>query len=110
VLQSVNNFGLGDMERVVNILNKERFDVVALSLPPLNDDGESLLYDSADVEKELELYSNQAKRYKKGDIERVVYERVNNLRQANINLSVLYQVARGGTLENHPTCLMLPSF
>ena len=52
---------------------------------------------------------SQTKRYKKGDAERVIYERVNNLREANINLSILFQVTQGGSLENHPTCMILPT-
>ena len=37
------------MPKIINILSKERFDVVMLSLPPMNDEGQSLLIDNSDV-------------------------------------------------------------
>jgi hypothetical protein len=49
VLQNVSNYGLQDMPKIINILSKERFDVIMLSLPPLNDEDQSLLIDNSDV-------------------------------------------------------------
>ena len=43
VLQNINNFAMRDMEKVINAFSKERFDLVLLSIPPLNNEGNSLL-------------------------------------------------------------------
>lgn len=53
VLQNISNYGLRDMERVVSILGKERFDCVMLSLTPLNNERNDILVTTEDVENEI---------------------------------------------------------
>jgi len=78
VLQNIKNYGLSDMHKVINAFSKERFDAVMLTQPPLRQN--SILTTQDQVSSELATYLNVKKRFKAGDVERVVYEKVNGLR------------------------------
>jgi len=75
VLQNISNFGMRDMEKVINAFSKERFDLVLLSIPPINKGGNSLLASTEDINNELEHYLEQSKKYRKGETERIIYQK-----------------------------------
>jgi hypothetical protein len=66
------------MHKVINAFSKEKFDAVMLTQPPLRQN--SILTTQDLVSSELATYLNVKKRFKAGDVERVVYEKVNGLR------------------------------
>jgi hypothetical protein len=78
VLQNIKNYGLSDMHKVINAFSKEKFDAVMLTQPPLRQN--SILTTQDQISSELAAYLNVKKRFKAGDVERVVYEKVNGLR------------------------------
>lgn len=66
------------MEKVVHAFSRENFDLVMLSLPNYGEN--DLLIHPDEIESELKVYMDNTKKYKRGETERVVYEKVNGLR------------------------------
>ncbi len=61
------------------------------------------------IDKECEVYLNLEKKYKYGEQENVVYERVNNLRLANVSISILFNLQKGSMFDNHGAGLIAPT-
>lgn len=66
------------MDKVITSFSKESFDLVALSLPPNNSN--SILETPDLLSAELDSYLTSTKKYRKGENERVIYERVNEMK------------------------------
>ncbi len=61
------------------------------------------------IEKECVTYMSNEKKYKFGEQENVVYERVNNLRMANISISILFNLREGAMFDSHGIGLIAPT-
>ena len=95
------------MEKVIDIFSKQKHDVVLLSQPPYNN--EPFLSSYSLIGQECGVYLGNEKKYKYGEQENVVYERVNNLRYANVSISILFNLKEGAMFDDHGVGLMAPS-
>lgn len=78
VIQNISNLGIKDMERVIDIFRKQKQDVVLITQPPHQNERFLSKYEM--IDRECQVYLGLEKKYKYGEQENVVYERVNNLR------------------------------
>jgi hypothetical protein len=61
------------------------------------------------IDRECETYLSLEKKYKYGEQENVIYERVNNLRLANVSISILFNLKNGKMFDNHGAGLIAPT-
>lgn len=61
------------------------------------------------IDRECEIYLSLEKKYKYGEQENVIYERVNNLRMANVSISILFNLKKGKMFDNHGAGLIAPT-
>ena len=61
------------------------------------------------IDRECEIYLSLEKKYKLGEQENVIYERVNNLRLANVSISILFNLKKGKMFDNHGVGLIAPT-
>eukprot|EP00347_Sterkiella_histriomuscorum_P018112 403346740 len=86
-LQNIENDNLTDFHLIVESLSREQMDSVHLCLPMR---GKNVLKTSHEADLEIVKYLKHEKRFKIGETERVIYQKVNKLRTPNAQLSILY--------------------
>ena len=72
---------------MIESLSREEMDSVLLCLSPRT---KELLETNSEADLEMVQYLKYQKKYKLQEVERIIYEKINKLKQPNLSLSVLY--------------------
>ena len=102
VFLGIANRDASYLERVLNILSKERPKQVFVSLSPyfMKDENLSTYENAEEIDTAMVSRFRGKTNFKVGQSQRIIYERVTGLKLPNINQSILYNFSSEGAFSD----------